>query len=125
VGRDQILETVPGEGTVSGQRFVEHARQRVHVDRRGGVLLVEPFRRHVIDGADGSPGGRQPGVAPGFGDAEVNEVGEIGLGDDDVVRLDVSMHQPLGMCRIQRSGNLPDDGNRPRRLQRPLPDQLV
>ena len=66
-----------------------------------------------MDGADRSPRGRQPGVAPGFGDAEVDQVGEVGRGDDDVVRLDVAMHQPLGMCRIERGADLTDDGHRP------------
>ena len=32
MGRDHILETVTGKRTVSGQRFVQHARQRVDAD---------------------------------------------------------------------------------------------
>jgi hypothetical protein len=109
VGRDLILETVTGKRTVPGQRFVKHARQRVHIDRRGGLLVGEPFRRHVIDGADRSSGGCQPGVASRFCDAPVDEVGEIGLGDDDVVRLDIAVHQALGVCRVQRRADLTDD----------------
>ena len=85
----------------------------------------EPFRGHVTDGSDGSARGRQPGVAPHRGDTEVDEVREIGLGDDDVVRLDIAMQQPLGMCGIQRGADLTDDGHRPRRFHRPVRDHLV
>ena len=37
VGRDQMLQTVAGERRVSGQRLVQHARQRVDVDGGGGT----------------------------------------------------------------------------------------
>ena len=81
------------ERRFTGERLVEHAGERVDVGARIGRSGREPFGSHVGPGADGGSGVGQPGFAGGPGDAEVDQVGEVVLGDQDVRRLDVAVHQ--------------------------------
>ena len=50
------------------------------------------------------------GLVGGPGDAEVDEVGKVVRGHQDVRGLDVAMYQPDAVCSTQRSGDLFDDG---------------
>ena len=45
----------------------------------------------------------------GAGDAEVDQVGEVVLSDQDVGGLDVAVHQPDPVRGVQRRGDLLDD----------------
>lgn len=120
----ELLEIVTGKRRVSGQRLVQHARQRIDIDGGCGYLSANPFGRHVIQGADLGPRRRQPGVALGLGDSEVDQIYKVGGGDDDVLWLDVAVDQSLGVCRIQGGGDLTDDGHRTRGFQRALRNQV-
>src|SRR6202012_4899800 len=60
---------------------------------------------------------RQTGTAHHLGDAEIDQVGEIGRSNDDVLRLDVPVNQAVGVGRVQRRGDLADDGHRPSRIE--------
>lgn len=57
-------------------------------------------------------------VGGGAGDAEVDEVGEVVRGDQDVLRFDVAVHDAGGVGGIERGGDLGDDGDRAWRGQR-------
>ncbi len=61
----------------------------------------------------------------GLSDTEVQQVGEVARGDDDVLRLDVAMDQPASMCGIQCRRDLLDDGYGPARLERTGADEVV
>lgn len=65
------------------------------------------------------------GFAFGLGDAKVHQVCEIVWRDDDVVRFDIAMDQPVGRRGVQRRRNLPDDVGSPPRLQRARLEHLV
>ena len=41
-----------------------------------------------------------------FGETEIQNFGVPALGDEDVGRLDVAVHNALGVRRVQRIGNL-------------------
>ena len=60
----------------------------------------------------------QPGVFQRAGDAEIDEVGEVVLVEQDVGRFDVAVDQPDLVGGMQRLGDLLDDAHRPRRRQR-------
>lgn len=119
VGGDQHAGAVGPVGRRPGQALEQHARQRVDVGAVGDLGVGKPFGRHVFPGADR---GAQLGeflVGGGAGDAEVDEVGEVVGGDQDVLRFDVAVHDAGGVRGIERGGDLGDDGDRAWRGQRP------
>jgi hypothetical protein len=69
--------------------------------------------------ADGLARGGQLGLVGGAGDAEVDQVGvvvlvEVVLVEQDVGRLDITVHQPGLVRGMQRSGDPLDDRRGPR-----------
>ena len=100
------------------KRLVENTCQGVYVYRRGDLLVGKPFRRHVRPGTNLGTGRREAGIAHHFGDAEIDQVGEIGWRDNDVLRLDITMDKALGVRRVQRRGDLGDDGHGSRWIER-------
>ena len=54
-------------------------------------------------------------LAAAVGDAEVDEVGEVVGGEQHVLRLDVAVHEAVGVRGVQRGGDLADDRRGPRR----------
>lgn len=68
--------------------------------------------------ADRGVGVSEPRFAFGSRDTEVDQIGEIVLGDEDVRRLDVAVHQPDSVCGEQCERDLPDDPDGTLRSQR-------
>ena len=64
-----------------------------------------------------------PVVAPAH-QPEVGEIGLVALLDEDVLRLDVAMHEPGGMRRVQRLGHGPQETDRPPGVELAAHDQL-
>ena len=112
---DLLFEAVAREGALAGQRFMEHTGQGVDVCAGVGRAGAEPLGGHVGPGADGRAGAGQPGFPGGAGDAEVDEIGEVVFGDQDVGRLHIAVHQPDPVRGVQRRGDLLDDAHRARR----------
>ena len=54
------------------QALVQNRRQGIDIDRRCADRTAKPFGRHVIQGADPSPGCCQPRITLGLGDSEVD-----------------------------------------------------
>ena len=102
---------VGGEWHRAGHAFYEHQRQRVHVGPAIQSFASHLFRRRVASGADYGAGRFGPrGLGQRSGQAEVGD-GEAALVvEDQVRRLDVSMHQaaPVGVvegaCRVSTDG---------------------
>ena len=107
--RDLLLDTAARYDPPPRQTLEEHARQRVDVGARVDGVVLEPFGRHVGDGADGAARTRQRRVVGAARDAEVDEVGEIRRRDEDVRRFDVAMDEPGCMGGLQRCGHLLQD----------------
>ena len=125
VAADLLFEAVAGKGLAAGQTLVEHAGQRVDVGTRVRLCGGDAFGRHVGPGADHARFLRQRGLTGGAGDAEVDQVREVVLGDQDVGRLDVAVHQADLMCRMQRRSDLVDDADGTRRVQPAVSDDRV
>ena len=74
---------------------------------------------------DRGAGGGEPGRVRVARDAEVDEVDEVLAAvvdaDQHVGRLDVAVHEALGVRRVQRAGHLAHDPDSARRRQRALP----
>jgi hypothetical protein len=87
---------------------MEDARQRVDIGARVCDAVLESLRGQVGPGAVGR-------------DAEVDEIGEVVVGYQDVRRLDVAMHQSDFVAGMQGRGDLLNDPDRAGRRQRPAP----
>ena len=94
------------------------AREQAERDAGQGVLVGAPIDRAagyllwcaVVGGAQEPAGGGQPGRArgSGLGKAEVRQVGVLGASgdplDEDIARLDITVHQPDGVRGVERAG---------------------
>jgi hypothetical protein len=107
-----------GEGRVAGKHLVQHAAQTVDIAATvQRSLTYELFRAHVDRCADRQAGIGQRFAAPTFGsgnrfsDAEVGDEG-VGLGQQDVSRLDVAVDDTLAMGMVQRISHLSCDLHR-------------
>ena len=121
VGGDQRGGAVGLVRRGTGEALVQHAGQRVDVGAVGDLVVGEAFGGHVFPGADR---GAQLGeffVGGGAGDPEVDQIGEVVAGHQDVGRFDVAVHDAGGVRGVQRRGDLGDDGDRARRGQRAEP----
>jgi hypothetical protein len=118
VAHRDLLEGIAGERRLTCEALIEHAGERVNVGTGLDFAGLEAFRRHVGPSADGRPLGRQPRIVRGARDAEVDEVGEVVVGQQDVGRLDVAVHQPGPVGGVERRRDLLDDVHRAFGLQR-------
>ncbi|KXO91207.1 hypothetical protein AXK61_06510 [Tsukamurella pseudospumae] len=73
------------------------------------LAATESFRCHVRECADGQAGARQTGFACSSRDAEIDEVDEVAIGDEDVRRLDVAVLETDRMRGVQSRRDLVDD----------------
>ena len=94
------------------QAFVKHAGQCVDVGAVGDLVVGKPFGGHVFPGADRRAQLGQFFIGGRAGDAEVHQVGEVVVGDQDVRWLDVAVHDTGGVGGVQRRGDLEDDRHR-------------
>ena len=94
VTSDLLFDARAGERLAAGQALVQDARQGVRVAARVVLPAAYPFRRHVGPGPDHVAGTRERTFPGRAGDPEVDEVGEVVFGDQNVGRLDVAVYQP-------------------------------
>nr|WP_246078351.1 hypothetical protein [Modestobacter excelsi] len=125
MGVHQGGQVVAAERPGVGEALVQQAGQRVDVGPRVDRQVGEPLRGHVVQRPDGRPAHRQSraGRADLARDAEVDDVDEVARGDQHVGRLDVAVHQTVGVRSGERLGDLADQVDRPRRGQRTGPLQ--
>ncbi len=113
----------PDDGRRSHQHLVDHARQAVDIGAL--VQLGDPhrlLRAHVARRADRHPGARQRLPIEGAdrpGDTEVGHDG-VPVRQQDVLRLDVTMHDTLSMRVIEGRRDLPRDAHGRAQLHRRL-----
>jgi hypothetical protein len=110
---DHGLGVGPGDGRLASKHLVEHGRQRVHVASR----VEEPvagglFRTHVLGRAQ-RKACLSEAVAAGFLHGERDaEVGQhrLALEEQDVLGLDVAVHNTRPMGIVEGTGHLLGDG---------------
>ena len=90
---------VAGERRMPGNQFVEHAAGGVDVAAPVGHLAARLLGGEVLGGADDGGGLRHGGgrVRRGVGDAKVHDLHVAGVGDHDVRRFDVPVHDARRM----------------------------
>ena len=96
------------------ERFVENASERIHVDPVVAVLRQDLLGRRVRQGPDhlSGPRKRDRVLLPVLAQPEIRQVrvrpARVAR-DDDVARIDVAVHQPARVRRVERVGYLPED----------------
>ena len=88
---------VAGERQPAGEQLEQHHAGRVDVSARAGGPAGHLLRRHVRDRADEQPGPGVPGRRLRPGQAEVGHLDPAVGGQQDVLRLDVTVHDPRGV----------------------------
>ena len=107
---DLALHAVALKGLDSGQALEQDACQRIGVDScRVGFVRGESLRGHVGEGADRGARARQLRRTRSAGDAEIDQVGEVVFGHQNVRRFDVAVHEADAVGCVQRGGDLLDD----------------
>jgi hypothetical protein len=94
------------------QHFVEHDAKTVEVGAAVDGEVLRLLRRQVLGGAGNGSCLREVGVSCCVRNAEVDHLDVPIRFDQDVVRLDVAVHQPLPMRRLQCRGHLRRDVER-------------
>jgi len=110
------LGRVALEGGTSGQQFVGEHADSVDVGTViemgiAGRLLRSHVRRRADCHARSRTLGGAAGFAHGLGHPEVGDQ-RMAATQQDVVRLDVAMHDPMAVGAGQRIHHLPDDPHR-------------
>ena len=106
------------EGRSPGEQLIHDHPERVQVAAPIGDMALGLLRAEVGSRPDHRSGaGELFGVVEGAGDAEVGDLhGAVG-GEQDVRRLDVAMHQTLGVCCGEGRGHLESDLGDPAGLE--------
>ena len=85
------------------KKLVQDHPERVDVRARVHLLAFDLLGRHVRGSADHAAGRRQTVlVVDELGDAEVEDLGFAAIGDEDVVRLQVAVNNPVVMRNTYR-----------------------
>ena len=114
----QVREHDCSVGTASKRRparqtLVQQAAERVEVGPAVQLLAADLLGRHVVDRAQRAPTAgivgllRQPSRQP-----EVGEIAVAALVEQDIRRLDVTVHKAAFVCRVERVRDLLDQAER-------------
>ena len=97
------------EGRASGEHLVEHDAGAVDVGGGRHRLPARLLGRHVPRRAD-DRGGAAVGAALGQpGDPEIADLDPASIGDEDVGRLDVTVHDVFGVRVLERAAEMLGD----------------
>jgi hypothetical protein len=102
-------DAITGEGLPPGEHLIEHHSKREDIGALVNALTRDLFRRHVTWSPEdlASLCNTRLTAHPGY-----PEIGNLGraIGKDlDVVRFDVAVDNPVGVCKIEGIANLTDD----------------
>ena len=100
---------VAGERLAPGDHLVHHDSERVEVAARIRLTALRLLRREVRRGAHDCAGLRETllrGGVEGASNAEVGDLHPAVVTDEDVRRLDVTMHDAVAVGEPERGGHL-------------------
>jgi hypothetical protein len=110
----------------AGQELERDDPERVEVARRRRALAARLLRREVAGGAEDRAGLRERVEACRARDPEVGDLDVATLVEEQVARLDVAVHDPRRVRRVERSRGVREPRERPARLGRPsIRDQVL
>jgi hypothetical protein len=113
--RDDRMRGAARERRLSGQHFMNHARETVNVARTGEVHFTgRLLRAHVFGRPDHKPLIRPEFGAPHggtSGDAEVRQH-RMAVGEQDILRFDVAMYDATAVREVEPGPDLFGDAQR-------------
>jgi len=104
---------VSGEGRNACDQLIEHAAQRVEVALGIHWVAQSLLWRHVGRAAHDCPRHRKAGAINREGQAEVAQLSTAVLGQLDIARLHISVHDVLTVGECQRAAEVLGDRQSP------------
>ena len=117
-GAHHLRRAPAGEGALAGQELMEHAAEGEDIGAGAGGLAPHLLRRHVADRAEDRPGGGERHLGAGLGhltgarlagelgETEVEDLDPPFLGHEDILGLEVAMHDPALVGRGEAARDL-------------------
>ena len=116
-GGDQTGSALSHKGWPARYHLIQHRTEREDIGAGIGLLALQLFRRHVLEGAENHSFFGE-GVVPGLGSTLRKSLGQrygmvheprqpkvqqlgSGLGQHDVARLQITVHHILPVCLLQ------------------------
>jgi hypothetical protein len=108
--REQLLRGIADVRRQAGERLVEHARQGIHVAAPVECPVARLLGTHVR-GRAGDRSRLRDGIGRAVDRPRDPEIRHhrVSVGEEDVLGLDVAMHDPARMGIGKRTGDLPAD----------------
>jgi hypothetical protein len=119
------------ERALPREHLVHHDPEGVHVDGRRGLVTLDLFRSHVVEGAADLLGARRslPFAGGDLGQPEIShdraDRASRHRDEDDVGALEVAMDHARAVCGLQRRDHLGDERQGPAGPQAQFPLQLL
>ena len=107
----------------AGQALEDGRGEGVAVGGGRGLGAADDLGREVGDRADQPPGLRDARLAADAREAEVAQVGVVGVADEDVLRLHVAVHEAHGVRGVEGGRDLAEQRERALGAERALVDQ--
>jgi len=122
--RQRFVDVAAAERTLAGDHLVEHAAEREQIGALVHLLAAYLLRRHVAGRAEDltrhghrrrhrRAANRRPRELGQLGKAEVEHLGMAVLGDEEVLGLEVAVHDPRPVRGLERLADLDGQGERP------------
>jgi hypothetical protein len=94
------------ERNLAGQRLIQHDAERIEVRLAADGVPERLLGGDVVGRAEHAPADRQAGLVAAAGDPEVGDLGSrLGV-EQDVLRLDVAVDDPVRVGGVQRARDL-------------------
>ena len=96
------------ERHATGQAAIDHRAERVHVRAMIDRLAAGLLGRHVRGRADHATLGQRPGRVGELRDPEVEHLPDAVVGEEQVVGLEIAMHDARGTRELEHAADLLD-----------------
>ena len=104
-----------GASLLTGEHLEGHRRERVDVHAGRRRRAVQLLGRHVAEAAHERAGAGDVGPVGDIGDAQIGQLHGALASEQDVGRLDVAVHDPARVNRIQSGGDAFENPQQPHR----------
>ena len=123
--KDYIHLRFPGEGALTGGRLVSNHPQGVQVTGVRGFLAASLLGGQILRRAHHHASVRKSVLIRGGGNPEIGELHNAIIGEQNIGRLNIAVHHPVGVHRLQCVSDLQQNRQQLLRLQAPAVGQIL